>query len=635
MTTRIGQPDTEADIRLRECLSVATPVSFVMIAGAGSGKTTSLVKALDYVGKTHGHNLKRKGQKVVCITYTEIAEQEIWIDVGQNSLFHVSTIHSFLWTLIRPFQTDIRTWVASRINEKITEAQDRISKPRTQAQTKIRLQSEIKHNESVLSLINSVSRFTYGTGSNYEKGILGHDDIIKMVPSLILERPLLRRLIIESFPYIFVDESQDTTESVIGALKAIDAEKSNKFCLGFFGDPTQKIYANGIGEISEEANWVRIEKPENFRCPPKVLSVINNIRTGGDGLIQTQGRHEVDIQGSAKLFILPADDFRGERLKNVRKWLADENHDPLWLVDGQDSDVRILVIVHRMAAVRLGFATIYSAFNDDKPLSSLKDGFLDGTSWAVNPFLSYILPLLKIVQNNNKFDLISFLRKNSPLLIKEKLKGINIPEILGRLQEDVNYLVTLFDLNENFTVADVLRHVRDKELITLEDRINEYLSAYDTGQLPTTNEDELLEEDVLRGGQAMTTFFTSPAKQMLAYQIYIEKESPFSTQQGIKGAEFNRVLTILDDEEGSYSLFSYNKYFGITPLSETDEKNINEGTDSVIDRTRRLFYVTCSRATKDLAVVLFAADVNVAYNQVLASNIFPEEDIHILTEYTV
>src|SRR5690349_13316337 len=100
MTTRIGKPDTDADCQLRQCLDAPERPSFVMIAGAGSGKTTSLVKALDYINKTKGASLRRQGRKVACITYTEVAEQEIWGDVGQSNLFHVSTIHSFLWTVI-------------------------------------------------------------------------------------------------------------------------------------------------------------------------------------------------------------------------------------------------------------------------------------------------------------------------------------------------------------------------------------------------------------------------------------------------------------------------------------------------------------------------------------------------------
>ena len=62
MTSRIGSPDTPADREVRECLSEAR--SFVMVAGAGAGKTTSLIKALAYLGETCGPALRRAGRQI-------------------------------------------------------------------------------------------------------------------------------------------------------------------------------------------------------------------------------------------------------------------------------------------------------------------------------------------------------------------------------------------------------------------------------------------------------------------------------------------------------------------------------------------------------------------------------------------
>lgn len=54
--------------------------------------------------------------------------------------------------------------------------------------------------------------------------------------------------------------------------------------------------------------------------------------------------------------------------------------------------------------------------------------------------------------------------------------------------------------------------------------------------------------------------------------------------------------------------------------------------ESVLDRTRRLFYVCCSRALKDLAVVLFVPDVAAARAAVTAAQLFPEVAIRELHE---
>ncbi len=108
MRSRVGQPDTAADIELRGLLDSENLPGFTMVAGAGSGKTTSLIKALAHVVSSRGQDLRRRTQKVACITYTEGAAQEIHADVGSDPLAHVSTVHSFLWTIVSPFQRNTK-----------------------------------------------------------------------------------------------------------------------------------------------------------------------------------------------------------------------------------------------------------------------------------------------------------------------------------------------------------------------------------------------------------------------------------------------------------------------------------------------------------------------------------------------
>ena len=95
MSRRINSPDTYADLEIRACITSTPPRPFVVRAGAGSGKTTSLIKAIEWVISAHGASMRLKKQKVACITYTELAANEILADVNANPLVHVSTIHSF------------------------------------------------------------------------------------------------------------------------------------------------------------------------------------------------------------------------------------------------------------------------------------------------------------------------------------------------------------------------------------------------------------------------------------------------------------------------------------------------------------------------------------------------------------
>jgi DNA helicase-2/ATP-dependent DNA helicase PcrA len=614
-----------------------------MIAGAGSGKTTSLIKGLTEILVKHGERLKLRRQQVACITYTDIAAGEIWADVGNNPLVHVSTIHSFMWSLIRTFQSDIQTWVANRIDEKLAELRDTAANfgPRVQQRTRDKNQSDIVRYDQQRQRINQVRSFTYGTGSDYVNGILGHDDIIKMVPQFLSERPLMRKLLVQQYPFLFVDESQDTTENVVAALKTVDAELGDRFCLGFFGDPMQRIYPTGIGAIPAAPDWVNITKPENFRCPTTVLGVANAIRRDGDGLVQTRGRMTgpedapVNVQGSAHIFILPIDERRDERMAQVRAWAATKNDDPAWHIDEGDGAVKLLVIVHRMAAKRLGFRDLYAALNDKAP-DKFKNGFLDGTAWPVRAFARFVLPLVSAGKQGNEFEVMQILQNQSPLLARDQLNKRNVAERLGEVRRFTETLRQMMEPGSGATNADVLRHVHESKVIVLDPRVLSYLNlaahAEPEGENAEPVVDEEDGEDLSKEVAAMDAFLACPASQFWGYYNYVNDNSPFSTQQGIKGAEFDRVLVVLDDDEGTHVQFSYDKYLGIKPPSKSDEANIREGKETTVERTRRLFYVCCTRALKDLIVVLFTADIALAQRQITALGLFPPSAIHLEDE---
>ena len=622
MTRRIGQPDTQADLDLRACLDERPQRSFVMVAGAGSGKTTSLVKALAHLGLTRRIELKTRGQRIACVTYTEVAVKEIWGDVGNDLLFHVSTIHSFLWAVIRPFQVNLKAWVVARIHEKIAEAQEHHDKPRTRPATRERLVGDIARYRRQLEAVEHRNHFAYGAGSDFGRGVLGHTDVIAAAVELIDQSQLLRDVIASRYPVLFVDESQDTRSDIVAAFRRIAETTPVEFCLGFFGDPMQKIYMDGTGVVDAPADWQRITKPENFRCPQRVLRVVNAIRQPGDGLVQTRGRMRsidgvlVPVEGSAKIFLLSADEHRSAKLARVREWLRRVNHDEHWVSEDRAADVRALVVVHRMAATRLGFPNLYGALNDNSP-SSIKEGLKDGTTWPLRPFLTYLLPLAMAVHEGRKFDVMTLLRAECPLLNSAGLAGANAPEVLMGLQASTIELTRLMRSNEA-TLREILVFASNAGMLQLDEAWAKYLGA-DPVVLAIDDDPEV---------QPVTAFLNCCVGELTGYRHYLEDLSPFATQQGVKGAEFERVLVLVDDEEGqNQRQFSYGKYFGMTALSDTDQENIVGGVDSVLDRTRRLFYVCCSRATRDLAVVMFVPDIATARIRVEEAGLFEPEDI--------
>lgn len=75
--------------------------SFVLHGGAGSGKTETLKELLVYI------NQSNPKAKVMCITHTNVAVNEILSRTG--NAFPVSTIHSFLNSLIKDYKKNIHT----------------------------------------------------------------------------------------------------------------------------------------------------------------------------------------------------------------------------------------------------------------------------------------------------------------------------------------------------------------------------------------------------------------------------------------------------------------------------------------------------------------------------------------------
>lgn len=630
MTSRIGKPNTETDTYLHRRLDGDGSRHFVMVAGAGSGKTTSLVKALAHIERSQGTALRRNGQQIACITYTDVAVEEIRGDVGNDPLFHVSTIHSFLWAVIKPFQNDLRQWVRDRLNRKIEEDQEKIDKPRTHQKTKDQARENIERYQRQIEEINRVKNFRYGTGSDYSNGVLGHSDILSIGPTFIGNHALMRSVLVRRFPAIFVDESQDTDPAFVDALRAVAREALQGFCLGFFGDPVQKIYMQGTGPIPPEDGWEILEKPENFRCPQAVLRVINKIRAEDDGLQQTRGRREtvngeeMPVEGTARVLVLSANGRRQERLEDARRWLAEQDDDESWLEEEDESALRVLVLVHRMAAIRLGFPNLYGALNDKAP-ENLKTGLVDGTAWVFQPFLPYILPLILARGERREFEIVRLLRKYCPRLQPEALVGRDTAAALNDMQADVTTLVNMLEPGDDTCIGDVAAFLRDRNLFVFDQQYNELLDSFAL--------DNLLEGVELGADpspeNAGLRFMRCAAKELWGYRKYIEKLSPFATQQGIKGAEFDKVLVVVDDQEGKSPTFSYGKYFGVTPLSDIDEKNIAEKKDSVIDRTRRLFYVCCSRALSDLTVVIFTENTAQMQNALAEKGFFEPRCIHI------
>ncbi|KWV74976.1 AAA family ATPase [Pseudomonas lactis] len=633
MSRRIDSPDTGADREIHACITETPPQPFVVRAGAGSGKTTSLIKALDWVISEHGASMRAKKQKVACITYTDLAAKEILADVNDDPLVHVSTIHSFYWSITKTFQADIKVWLQNDIRRRITELEEEFKNysSRVRQTTRDRNKADQERYARSLEAIAGVKTFNYGVGSDYAKGVLGHEDILQLADFLLQNRPLFRRVVALNFPFVFIDESQDTFLSVVKSFKEVEAQMRRKFCLGFFGDPMQAIFMRGAGDIPLEDHWRAITKPENFRCAKQILDVANAVRAQGDGMEQVRGLHErVDgelkpVEGSARMFILPNTLNRIEALARVRAWSAATNNDEGWTTP--DIALKILVIVHRMAANRLGFGGIYSALND-KTSEGMKQGMQDGTGWPVRPFLSFALPIVAAVKAGNEFAAMNLLRKFSPRLAPGALTGRRAAAVLRELHAAMSRLVAMLD-EAGTTIGDIALHLCDTGLFEFDDRYARVLGfvrdVADAAQEPEAA--DAVPAEGLSSDAAMAKFFKCSAQELWPYERYVSEGSPYATQHGVKGAQFERVMVVMDEEESDYRTYNYERVFASAEARAADRARALGGDENTWSRTLRLLYVCCTRAQRGLVLTFFVADPTTTLENVVASGILPRSAV--------
>lgn len=632
MSRRIDSPDTDADREIYACITATPPQPFVVRAGAGSGKTTSLIKALDWVISKHGPNMRAKKQKVACITYTDLAASEIKADVS-DPLVHVSTIHSFYWSVAKTFQVDIKIWLQNEIRARISKLEDEFrnygSRVRQTTRDRNKLDQEryVRHLEAVAS----IRSFNYGVGSDYAKGILGHEDILQLTDFLLQNRPLLRRVVALRYPFVFVDESQDTFSGVVASFKEVESQMRGKFCLGFFGDPMQSIFMRGAGDIPLEEHWRAITKPENFRCAKQILDVANAVRVQGDGMRQIRGLHEMvdgdlrPVQGSARMIILPNTLNRTQALARVRAWSAATDNDEGWTTP--DVAVKILVIVHRMAANRLGFGGVYSALND-RTSDAMKQGMQDGTGWPVRPFLGFALPIVAAMKGGNEFAAMNLLRQFSPRLAPGALNSRRAADVLRELHSAVLRLVAMHD-DPGTTIGDIALHLRDAGLFQFDERYSRALGL--VGDVPEAALDgdatEAAEVERRSSDPAMAKFFSCSAQELRPYERYVSEGSPYATQHGVKGAQFDRVIVVMDEDESDYRTYNYERVFASADVRAADRARAQDGDENTWSRTLRLLYVSCTRARRGLVLIFFVADPDIMKVNVVASGILPESAV--------
>lgn len=622
--------DSEADEAILDCLNIGKPRSFFLYAGAGSGKTRSLVEAIRTVCKEQGRRLSLSGQKIGVITYTNAACDEIKQRLEFDPRVEVSTIHAFAWSLISGYDGDIKGWLSTRLLADIAELEQAQAKGRANSKAASDRARSIESKRRRRENLAEITRFVYSpTGDNRTRDSLSHAEVISMTADFLCAKPGLRRLLVTRFPILLIDESQDTSRRLMDALLDVEAGYRDAFCLGLFGDTMQRIYADGKERLADAipTSWARPRKRMNHRCPTRVITLINKIRRDEDGEEQ-QPRSDAK-QGVVRLFVISqaiADKSAAEGTVAAR--MAEITGDQSW-AEGAEA-IKTLALEHLMSARRFGFEQFFEPLY---AVERIRTSFLQGTGAGIGLFTREILPLVAALREGDRFAVVTVVRRTSPLLERKALEaaGEKQLEILNKVRAVCDGLLALVNADEKPTARSVLQYVAETNLFTIPEVLVPFSVAdavVAEGEIDAADQEEEVDVKSELGGWRLA--LEAPFDQIERYDRYVRGVSQFDTHQGVKGLEFPRVMVVVSDDEARGFMFAYDKLFATKAKSKTDLENEAAGKETTIDRTRRLFYVTCSRAEKSLAVVYYTADPMLARDAMIQQEWFEPGEIEII-----
>ena len=604
--------DLQVDETLEKCILSSPRKSFFLFAGAGSGKTHSLVLLLKKIRDSIGKDLLLQGKNVAVITFTNAATDEIINRLDYSPVFHISTIHSFVWDAIKFYQTDIKRLYCQYIQEDIQVLYEKQEKAKSKAtKTYLSNAEKIEHLKEKLGKAKTIEKFVYTPhGSNPEYNALKHAEVIKISAQMIMDSIMLQRIIAQRYPILLIDESQDTKKELIDAFFKIQENFSEAFTLGLLGDQKQRIYTDGkenmVNIIPPE--WEQPVKKMNYRCAKRIIKLANTIGQDLD-IHAEQTPRENAGDGLIRLFIVQQHEGinKDEVEQTVMKIMSDHTADEKWF--GKDADVKILTLEHMMAARRMGFDQFFGPLSK---VTKYQMTFLQGTVSEVEFFTKEVLPMADSMKEDGRYAL-EVLKAYSPLLNRQNTEKPY--ELYLRCRDEARNVANI--VNSNHTIREVVKSICDSQLLTVPEVVRQ------ASMLVVADITDEMEEDL----QAWVMVMDLPINMVRGYDDYVNQRTRFDTHQGVKGLEFDRVMVIIDDSEAKGFLFSYDKLFGVKKLTETDIRHIEAGEESSVDRTQRLFYVTCTRAKESLAIVMYTSDSEKVKKQAIHKGWFSEQEI--------
>ena len=624
--------------------------SLIFNSGAGSGKTYALIESLKYIINNYGKQLQNHNQKIVCITYTNVATLEVKERLGSTDLVLVSTIHTRIWDIIKWYKKkELLQIHKDKLIDEINSLEAVLESDKCDAykdlspENKKKFFDLVKENKELYystrnsnaaqtrstfgelltdfnNILNNIGKFKKTVDTlfkldrynfavkcieekkegyreveytdNYnldrlDKMKISHDTLLEYGHKIIKEYDILKKIIIDQYPYLLVDEYQDTNPYVIEILILLMQHSKkirHEFFVSFYGDKAQNIYNTGADDtlFEYEAMFEIVDKPFNRRSTQEVITTINKIR---DDDIEQTSIYD-DCGGGLVEF------YRGEDVVSFIDSCKKE-----WEIN-LGNKLYCFVLTNETVAQYSGFANVYNSFKNCGRYK-VGVGYQQITTETLNDDLTKLgaaqLQVFKIIYlhmsiNNNKTSLNkTFISKNVYTNLNFKQLRSLSEELLGICGSTLgDYIEALLSKTSEDSVSNhykiLLDELFDIDVTSLSD-FKQYL----------VNELVGSEERREETNDSIENLLNCSIDELGKWANYImrkwnDKDIVYLTYHGTKGLEFDNVLIIMGNSFGKETDY-FSKFF----------RNIDSHNQTTA--ARNLLYVACSRAIKNLRIL--------------------------------
>ena len=431
---------------------------------------------------------------------------------------------------------------------------------------------------------------------------ISHDTLLEYGEKMVVQYPGLQQIIIDKYPYIFIDEYQDTAEEVVKIMAVLEnrgKEIGHTAFIGYYGDSVQSIYDYGVGEriLEKHPGLKEVYKPFNRRSYEEIITVANKIRL--DGLRQES--IFADCKGG-KVEYCAGYSFDAVLEKCIKEWKNEA-----------DRKIHCFFLKNEEVAEKVGISDIYNVFKGAKAYTTglnykqLNTELLSNDREKLGRTAAFLYRILKLytdireeetpVEEILYGDITKYVNLNIQKLkdIKQQLMGIR-----GNTLGDIINKICECYVHGDVNVKMIIEAVLDIEKVTYPYIIAFLVQALDSNHVQ--------EED---GETKIEDMNLDRVKQLLAIDIkvfekwfyYVERkeqdEIVYHTYHGTKGLEFENVLIVIEDGFGSSA---EDRVFIKKFLENYDSLN-EKMPIGEYKKARNLLYVAVTRAIKNLRVI--------------------------------